>query len=93
MMKLWHSVIIGVAIIAGLVLHASIKAIPEMSRDRRGAEMQVRMMEMTPKEIKVGETTFLYLPSVSYHDLSISVDYKFFAYVDGQLKQVKLVKD
>lgn len=89
-MKLWHSVIIGIAIIIGFVLHAAIKTIPECIKLRNGKEMQVRMMEMSPKEIKLGETSVLYLPRISYMDTSIDVNYEFYSFVGGTLKRVKL---
>jgi hypothetical protein len=93
MMKLWHTVIIGIAIIAGFALHSAIRTLPEHAKVRRGYEMQVRMMEMTPKEITIGDTSVLYLPKISYRNLSIDVDYEFYSYVDGELKKINLTKD
>lgn len=55
--------------------------------------MQVRMMEMTPKEITFGDVSLLYLPRISYRNQSIDVNYEFYLYVDGELKQVKLTKN
>ena len=92
-MKLWHTAIIGVSIIAGFALHSAIKALPERTKVQRGYEMQIRMMEMTPREITVGDVSVLYLPRISYRDLSIDVNYEFYAYVDGELKQVELTKN
>ena len=92
-MKLWHSIIIGIAIIAGFILHSAIKTLPKHAEARRGYELQVRMMEMTPKEIAIGDTSILYLPKISYRNLSIDVDYEFYSYVEGKLKKIDLTKD
>ena len=92
-MKIWHSVIIGLAIVIGFVLHAGISKIPEAIKIQRGYEMQIRMIEMTPKEIAVGDSKLLYLPSISYKGLSINVDYKFFKYQDDKLVRVSLTKE
>ena len=92
-MKLWHSVIIAVGIIVGLVAHGMIRAWPEQERQRRGYEMQLRMLEVMPREIAVGDAKVLYLPRISYRNLSIDVNYEFYTYVDGELKQVKMTKD
>ena len=92
-MKLWHTAIIGISIVVGLALHSAIKALPEHAKAQRGYEMQVRMMELTPKEISLGDTSVLYLPRISYRNLSIDVDYEFYSYVDGELKQLNLTKD
>ncbi|MCF7957736.1 MAG: hypothetical protein K9M57_04730 [Phycisphaerae bacterium] len=89
-MKIWHSIIIGSAIVMGFGLHAAIKTIPEFVMEYRMHEMQVKMTEMTPKEITVGDTSLLYLPEISYRNLNINVDYKFYTYVDGKLKKVDL---
>jgi len=88
--KIWHSIIIGIAIVIGFVLHAAVSKIPEAIKIQRGYEMQVRMMEMTPKEITVSDSKLLYLPSISYKGLSIDVDYKFFKYQDDSLVQISL---
>ena len=53
--------------------------------------MQVRMMEMTPKEIEISGTSLLYLPRISYRGLTIDVDYKFYKYQDDSLVQVSLL--
>ena len=92
-MKIQHSIVIGIAIVIGFVLHAAIGQIPEAMKIQRGYEMQVRMMEMTPKEITVSDSKLLYLPSISYRGLSIDVDYKFFKYQDDRLVQVSLTKE
>lgn len=92
-MKLKHSIIIGIAIVVGLVLHAAVKSLPEYTRLRQGYEMQVRMMEMRPTEITVGSASMLYLPRISYRGLSIDVDYEFYAYVDGTLRKIDMVKE
>ena len=92
-MKAWHSIMIAIGIVVGFVLHSVIQSFSEHARARRGYEMQVRMMEMTPREITVGDASVLYLPRISYRDLSIDVDYEFYTYVDGELKQVRLTKN
>ena len=91
-MKIWHSIIIGIAVILGCFLHSTISALPEREKIRRGYEMQVRVMEMTPREIKIGDATLLYLPRIRYRDLSIDVDYEFYTYEEGQLKKLKLTQ-
>jgi hypothetical protein len=92
-MKIWHSIIIAIAIIVGFALHAAIRSIPEHARAQRGYEMQVRMMEMTPRELIIGDTSVLYLPRISYRDLSIDVNYEFYTYADGELKKVNMTGD
>ena len=89
-MKIWHSVIIGIAIIIGFALHAAIRSIPDHAKMQRGYEMQVRMLEMTPQELTIGDTSVLYLPRISYRDLSIDVNYEFYTYADGQLRKVNM---
>jgi len=88
--KMWHSVVIGLAIVIGCVLHAAVSKIPEALKIQRGYAMQVRMMEMTPKEIVIGDTSLLYLPKISYRGLSIDVDYKFYRYEANSLVQISL---
>ena len=66
---------------------------PDREKIRRGYEMQVRMMEVKPKEVKVGGDSLLYLPRISYHNLSIDVDYHFYAYENGNLKKIKLTQE
>ena len=92
-MKIQHSILIGIAIVVGFVLHAAISKIPDAMKIRKASEMQIRMMEMTPKEITVGDSKLLYLPSISYKDLTIDVDAKFFKYQDDKLIQVVLTKE
>jgi len=88
--KIQHSIIIGIAIIIGFVLHAAISKIPEALKIQRGYEKQIRMMEITPKEFNIGGTSLLYLPRISYKGLTIDVDYEFYRYQDDSLVQISL---
>ena len=88
--KIQHSIIIGIAIIIGFLLHAAISKIPEVLKIQRGYEKQIRMMEITPKEFEIGSTTLLYIPRISYKGLAIDVDYKFYRYQDDSLVQISV---
>ncbi len=89
-MKLLHTVIIAIAIIIGFVLFGFIKSSPEREKIRRGYEMQVRMLEMEPREIRIDGNSLMYLPRVSYQGLSIDVDYEFYKYTDNKLVLVPI---
>ena len=89
-MKLWHSIVIGISIIIGFVAHAGIKAYSEHERTQRSYELQIRMLEMRPVELSIGGANVLYLPKISYRDLSIDVNYEFYTYSDGALKKLTL---
>jgi hypothetical protein len=91
-MKTSHSIAIGFSIVIGFVLHGAIKAWPEYARNQRGYDLQIRMMEMTPREMSMGDTTVLYMPRISYSEFTIDVDYEFYRYDGTELKQVKLTK-
>lgn len=44
----------------------------------------------TPKVIEIGNTELLWLPNTQQLGNKISIDYKFYVYENGQLKEAKL---
>ncbi len=92
-MGIKQSIVIGISIIIGFVLYGVISKIPEAMKVQRGYQMQIRMMEMVPKEITVNNGKLLYLPRISYKGLSINVGYEFYKYQDNKLIQINLTKN
>lgn len=89
-MKIWHSVIIGVAIVIGFTVNGISKAYSEQERYQRGYELQMRMLEITPHAVGLGEEHLLYMPRISYNDLSINVKPEFYRYDGTELQKIRM---
>ena len=89
-MKIWNSIIIGLAIILGLAAFGISLKTPEMIRDCRAYQMQMKMMEMEPQKIELDDQVLLYLPRVSYQGLHVDINYEFYYYVSNERKLIQV---
>jgi len=89
-MKFKHSILIGLSIILSVGIYSGTKFLADYLKTKRGHEMQIRMMEIQPKEVTIGDQKVLYLPRISYRDLTIDVNFEFYSIIDGELRKLHI---
>lgn len=104
-MKTQHAIIVGIAIIIGMTLHALILQAPpqppqltqqppqENLKELKAFDIQAKMLEVHPKSIHLGNESLLYYPIVSYRNGWVDMDYHFYRLIDGRLHKVSFVEE
>ena len=87
-MRVLEAVIVGILIVVGLVIHGVLTRPAADTRpgvQTNDRDVQIKMMEMHPRAVVLGDQHLLVVPRVSFQNNNVSVNHTFYRMQGNQL--------